>query len=171
VPDAEERFRAIFDDCHRPVTAYARRRTGPADADDVVAEVFLVAWRRLDDVPADRALPWLYGVARGVLANRRRAAGRREQLLHRLAVEPHSDAPPATDPGVEAALAVLRPEDREVLRLAAWESLAASEIAVVLGCSPNAAALRLSRARARLRRALTGTDDTRTRGARRVTDA
>jgi len=173
VPERTERFGAVFDACYAPLQAYARRRTAPADADDLVAEVLTVAWRRLDDIPAGAELPWLYGVARRVLANQRRAAGRRSRLADRLAGA--AERAPAGGPDrydeVLAALARLRSDDREVLRLAAWEGLGPADLAIVLGCSTNAAALRLSRARRRLRAQLTGTAASRTQLVRRVTDA
>lgn len=172
VDERTERFRALFDACYGPVCAYARRRIGPADVDDLVAEVFTTAWRRLDDIPVDRELPWLYGVARRTLANHRRGAARRDRLAQRVARA--VPAPTASRDGefatVHLALARLRPDDREILRLAAWEQLGTAEIASVLGCSDNAAALRLSRARRRFREQLTAFDDSRTRAARKVTD-
>lgn len=151
-----DRFQRIFDECYPLVVAYARRRTDHATADDVVAETFLVAWRRLDDVPADRPLPWLYGVARRTLANQRRGRDRRERLTARLWVveERISGEEDVAHDALLVALSKLPPRDQEVLRLAAWEQLPVSEIAAVLGCSVNAAALRLSRARRRLRSSL-----------------
>lgn len=170
-----ERFRALFDACYRPVWAYARRRTGPGDADDLVADVFATAWRRLDDIPRDRELPWLYGVARRTLANHRRGSARRDRLVDRLAA---GASPPASSPDedeefdtVHRALARLRPDDCEILRLAVWEQLGTAEIATTLGCSHNAAALRLSRARRRFREQLTALEHCRTQAARKVTDA
>jgi RNA polymerase sigma-70 factor, ECF subfamily len=82
----EERFAALFDRTHRPLLAYAVRRVAdPADAADIVAETFLVAWRRLDEVPPDeQARPWLFGVARRVLANYYRGEHRRHALGERL---------------------------------------------------------------------------------------
>lgn len=139
--------------------AYARRRTDHATADDVVAETFLVAWRRLDDLPADRPLPWLYGVARKILANQRRARERRARLATRIwsidrGIDRRIGDDDAAHHSLLVALGNLPPGDQEVLRLAAWEQLTTAEIAMVLDCSPNAAALRLSRARRRLRSAL-----------------
>lgn len=169
-----ERFGVVFDACYRPLHAYARRRAGDAVADDIVAEALAVAWRRLDEIPAGQELPWLYGVARRVIANQNRGEARRERLLVRLAGERSVRAEPAAsdDPSrLRAALARLRPEDQEVLRLAAWEQLGAAEIALVLGCNTNAAALRLSRARRRLRDQLTGNRSVRTSKERKVTDA
>lgn len=117
-------------------------------------------------------LPWLYGVARRLMANQRRGNMRRLRLFDRLVGErpPPREAPTPSSEILEA-LERLRPADREVLRLAAWEELNAAEIAVVLGCTANAAALRLSRARRRLRDELTEMDAIRTSPRRKVTDA
>lgn len=148
-----ERFELLAGQVWDPVRRFLRRRA-PADAvDDVLAEVLLVLWRRLEHVPADEPLPWCYGVARGCLANELRGARRRGQLLRRLAAEPPAP-PPVDDVELAEALAQLRPADREVLRLWAWEGLEARDIAVVLGCSAGAAATRLSRARGALRERL-----------------
>lgn len=172
--DREERFRRLFDACYSPLHAYARRRIPAADVDDVVADVLTVAWRRLDDVPdGAAAMPWLYGVAHKTLANHHRSNHRRRRLTDRLASAPVVPFPPPSPTGepLVAALDRLRPDDREVLRLAAWEQLGPTEIAVVLDCTPNAAALRLSRARARLRAELTRTQPSRTQATPKVTDA
>src|SRR5262245_19625673 len=70
----EERFRAAYQRHAPAVWRYLARRLGDDDlAEDLTSEVFVVAWRRRHDAPAD-SLPWLYGVARRVLANDRRAA-------------------------------------------------------------------------------------------------
>jgi RNA polymerase sigma-70 factor (ECF subfamily) len=151
----------------RMVLAFAVRRTAqPADAADVLAEVFLVAWRRIDDVPSgDEALLWLYGVAHRVLANGRRAARRRRRLGARLAtaLDTHVVVDPVEDLGavaeVRAAMASLSPEDRDVLQLAGWEGLTAPQIGAVLGLSPVAVRSRVHRARARLRAALPAGED------------
>jgi RNA polymerase sigma-70 factor (ECF subfamily) len=157
----EDRFRRLYADCFDPVLAYALRRSArPEDAADVVAETFLVAWRRLDVVPdGPEARWWLYAVARRTLANQRRGEGRRGALGQRLrdelagAVPDHAGA--VTERAeLEAALARLEPRDREVLELAAHEELEPREISVVLGISAVAARTRLSRARRRLARAL-----------------
>lgn len=152
----QERFRRLFDDAYRPLLAYALRRTGnPSDAEEVVAETLLVAWRRRRELPAgEEAVPWLYGAARRVLANQRRSQARRRRLerllqpLTRSATETHE--PPVVD-AVVAATQRLPSADQEVLRLAAWEGLSHAQIATALGCTDNAAALRLHRARRRLR--------------------
>lgn len=152
---------------HAPaVHAYARRRAAPADAEEVVADTFLVAWRRLDAVPADAdALPWLLAVARRTLANRQRGDARRQALRRRLATQSSDPAPPTADqqekpPHLIRALAALPPAERDAITLLAWEGLAADEIAVVLGCSRAAVYLRLSRARRRLRQAFDKEDPT-----------
>jgi RNA polymerase sigma factor (sigma-70 family) len=152
--DPEIRFRAVFDLAYAPLCRYARHRglTGP-DAEDLVAQTLEVAWRRIDDVPAE-PLPWLYGVAQNLWRNQARKDRRRRDLLARF--RPPSSAvasedPAGLEPGVlRAALASLSDNDQEVLRLVAWDGLTPAEVAVVLGCTPVAARARLHRARGRL---------------------
>ncbi|MBB4662775.1 RNA polymerase sigma factor [Conexibacter arvalis] len=159
-----ERFELLYDRHRRAVLGYALRRVEqPADAADVLAETFLVTWRKLDDVPAgSAALPWLLAVARRVLANHRRGARRRGGLAERLRGEltaalPRHGAVPAGDGEqgrLAAALARLPEADRELVLLVGWEELEPSQIAVVLGIPPETVRTRLHRARARLRDAL-----------------
>lgn len=152
----EATFEALFVEHWSAVHAYARRRVvQAADAHDVAAEVFAVAWRRLEDIPEGLALPWLYRTAANVLANRERGDRRRRRLTARLAGLPaRATADPgdvaADDHAIVAAFHSLDEDDRELLRLAAWEGLRNEELAAVLGVSTNAAALRLSKARRRL---------------------
>jgi RNA polymerase sigma factor (sigma-70 family) len=159
----DESFRRLFDSAYRPLLAYALRRTQRLeDAEEIVADTLLVAWRRRVDMPdGAETIPWMYGVARRLIANQRRGHGRRRRLERML--EPLT--PAAVDPGelveaadttraVIAASRRLREDDQEVLRLAAWEGLSREQIAISLGCSENAAALRLRRARQRLREEL-----------------
>lgn len=158
-PDRRARYEAVFGEVYEPLQRYVLRRAPATVADDVVAEALIVLWRRLDDVPADAVLAWTYGVARRCLANERRGAGRRANLVERI----KSDAlvpvgAPNDDPALDAALARLSDDDRELLRLWAWEELAPREIAVVLGVSANAVSIRLHRARAQLAEALAGKD-------------
>jgi RNA polymerase sigma factor (sigma-70 family) len=152
------RFRALYEANYEPILGYALRRTQGADALDVVSETFLVAWRRLPRVPAgDEARLWLYGTARRVLANHERAERRRARLGGRLVDEAATAAHAAPEQptgSVGAAFARLRSADRELLGLVAWEGLDAREIALVVGCSRNAARIRLHRARRRFAQAL-----------------
>jgi RNA polymerase sigma-70 factor, ECF subfamily len=141
---------------HTPaVLAYALRRASRDDAADVVAETFLVAWRRLDDVDEGTALPWLYAVARNVLLSQQRATRRQQAIAERVAAgSPDAEETPSGSPRVLDALAALSEAEREVLMLAAWEELSSSEAARVLGCSATAYRIRLHRARRRLRERL-----------------
>jgi RNA polymerase sigma-70 factor (ECF subfamily) len=157
-PDDAE-LEALWHDWHRHVLAYALRRADRAMAEDVVAETFAIAWRRIDDVP-DPPLPWLLGVARRVLANLRRGERRRGALLERLRREPRAmtQAAPGEQGRVLAALAALHERDREALLLHAWEGLDHSGAGTVMGCSAEAFAVQLHRARQRFTRALADLD-------------
>ena len=151
--DRRRRLEQLYADHAAAVFAYARRRVSRADADEAVSETFLVAWRRLDDVP-DQSRAWLLAVARNVLANQRRAEHRRSNLSLRVAAQPGptSDVSVETDmeERVRRALADLSPAERDVITLLAWDELTPAEAAVVLGCSRAAVYLRLHRARRRL---------------------
>jgi len=147
-------FEAVVDDVYEPLQRYLRRRSSPEDADELLDDVLLVLWRRLDDVPADGALPWAYGVARRCLANNRRSGERRLRLLQRVGASAGQPEGPdwmsATEVALQASLDRLPPLDREVVRLWAWERLEPREIAVVLGTSPGAVSTRLGRIQRRL---------------------
>ena len=154
-----ERLEALFEAHHRVLLAYAARRCATLDdAEDVVAEVFVVAWRRLETVPeGDAAVLWLYGVARRTVANHRRGGARQARLRDRMKATtprpPVTDVP--TDDGAALeALARLSSSDQELLRLVAWEELTHAEIAQVLDISVNAVAIRLHRARQRFEQSL-----------------
>ena len=155
------RFDSVFTEHQRAVLAYAMRRTRTlADAEDVTAETFTIAWRKFDIVPSAEPLPWLYAVARRVLANHHRGNGRRERLAALLRVEDVATplhAGEDRDGPAFAALASLSPADQEILRLVAWEQLGNQQIAAVLGITPNAVAIRLHRARTRFAEALSRT--------------
>jgi RNA polymerase sigma-70 factor, ECF subfamily len=151
-------FEGIFSSCYSKVLGYAIRRTDDRTAaEDAVSETFLVAWRRLDDVP-EEALPWLLGVARKVLANQRRAAGRRAPDGPLIPLEAVADPAPgaavadlvADHEAFAAAFGSLSPGDREVLTLVSWDGLSPKEAATVLDCTPATFYLRLHRARKRL---------------------
>lgn len=146
------RFESAFENHHRAVLAYAlRRMPTEADAEDAVSETFAIAWRRFDRAPdPDAALPWLLAIARRVLANHHRSNDRRSRLALRLRRDPAAPvAVPAGDAAASEALERLRPDDRELLRLLAWEGLSQAEAGAVLGISENAVAIRLHRARKR----------------------
>ncbi|RNL61972.1 sigma-70 family RNA polymerase sigma factor [Nocardioides marmoriginsengisoli] len=144
------RFESVAAEVVEPVRRYLARRTDAATADDVLGDVLLVLWRRFDDVPGT-PLPWAYGVARNCLANAERGARRQQRVAARItAVDPPREiAPedPEADERVRRALERVRPTEAELLRLWAWEELSPSEIAEVLGITPNAAGIRLHRAR------------------------
>jgi RNA polymerase sigma factor (sigma-70 family) len=158
----QEAFRHIYEAHYQHVGAYARRRLGEQDADDVVAETFLVAWRRLDEIPpGDETLPWLYGVARRIVSQGRRTVRRRDRLLARLVrVRGRDELVMSVSEQIDeqevvrTALDRLRPDDQELLRLAEWEDLATPRLAHIFGCSTNAIAIRLHRAHRRLAQAL-----------------
>jgi RNA polymerase sigma-70 factor, ECF subfamily len=158
-------FEAIFNACYPRVLGYAIRRTDDRGAaEDAVSEAFLVAWRRLDDVPGEGedALPWLLGVARKVLSNQRRAAGRRAPDGPIVPLEAVADPDPgaavadrvADREAFAAAFASLSAGDREVLALVSWDGLAPREAATVIGTSAATFSLRLHRARKRLMKEL-----------------
>ena len=147
-------FEALVAEIYEPLQRYLRRRTGAPDADDVFVEVLTVIWRRLDEVPAGRELPWSYGVARRCLANHQRGDGRRRRLHRRVRSETGlrtvADWTSAADVALHQALDRLPDLDREVVRLWAWEGLEPREIAEALGTTANAVSVRLHRARHRL---------------------
>lgn len=147
----EEMFRAYAN----RVYAYALHRVGMPAAADVVSETFLAAWRRIDEVP-EAALPWLLGTARRVVANEFRRQDRRTALLERLAGAAGASSVDTSSERVEMveALQQLSESDRDVLLLSAWYGLGMAEAASVLGCSAGAYAVRLHRARGRLRKKL-----------------
>ena len=160
--DPRAGFERLYRTHYDRVLAYAMCRADRDTALDATGETFLVAWRRLREVP-DEPLPWLLGVARRVLAGQRRAGGRRDALVTRLAAQPAP--PPVNDPAeqvvagshINAALARLGEGDREVLTLLAWDGLSPAQAAESLGCSKATFAVRLHRARRRMERELATT--------------
>lgn len=145
---------------YEQILGYAMRRcSSPEDAADVVAETYVIAWRRMTELPDGEAGKlWLYGVARRVLANHRRSERRRlirhteltDEIEHLYAAPSHRGG----RDGVGEAMDLLADSDRELLALTLWEGLDPGEIATVLGCSRNAARIRLHRARRRFAKAL-----------------
>jgi RNA polymerase sigma-70 factor, ECF subfamily len=147
-----ERFEEVAPRLIEPLRRFLARRTDPATAEDVLAETLLVCWRRVAELP-DEPLPWAYAVARNCLRNAKRSARRQERVAARVASEPVDPGPPE-DPALHEALARLRPDDAELLRLWAWEQLTPGEIATVLDITANAASIRLHRAREKLKQQL-----------------
>lgn len=160
-----DRFRTLFESEFVAIVGYAARRLhDPTEAADVAADVFVIAWRRIGDVPpGSEARLWLYGVARNVMSNHTRGARRRGRLVERLRSELHV-LPTAIDPATADAIALRRAlstlgdDDRELLLLATWEDLSPSQIASVLEIPPGTVRSRLHRARQALRDALTDPD-------------
>lgn len=157
VVEGRERFEDLYLAHAGAVRTFVHRRSSATEADDVVAEVFLAAWRRRDEIPPD-PLPWLLGIARGLLSNSRRRDARSSALVARLTSQQAASADRSgseLDAATVRALGSLSNTDQELLLLVAWEALSREEIATVLGLSPGAVAVRLHRARRRLQRALT----------------
>ncbi len=153
-PTDAERFSALWERHAGRVQAYAMRHVDRETAQEVVAETFLVAWRRLEDVPGE-ALPWLLVVARNTVRNHGRSVYRARQLHAALAaLAPAGPADPASTvherQTLLRALAAMAATDREAILLVAWDGLASDEAAAVLGCTEAAFKMRLSRARRRL---------------------
>lgn len=154
----ERRFERFYYEHHDRVAAYLLSRTDRDSAQDALARTFEIAWRRFDDVPAWQ-LPWLLGVARRVLAAQRRAQGRREALLDRIAAGAPAAASDQTERLANRQLVVqalerLTEPQREALLLVAWDGLSQQEAAIALGCTRVAFAVRVHRARQRLTAAL-----------------
>ncbi len=157
-----ERFRILYRDLYDDLWRYVQRRSiSDEEARDTLSEVFLVAWRRLEDIPAGKeARLWLFGVARNLVKTSWRKRKRSGALVARIGNEMSTRG--ATDEELDnsgvlkivKALQFLSENDQEILRLLAWENLSHKEISVVLGCSENAVAIRIRRARVRLMKVL-----------------
>ena len=161
---AIERFTGLYDRHRNRVYAYAVSRAGRQLADEVVSEVFLVAWRRLDELPID-PLPWLLVTARNVIGSEFRAAARQDSLAAELASWDSGTAADIADEVSERqtvlrALAALPEADRELLTLSAWHGLSPREAASVAGCSAATYFVRLHRARRRLEKAMASSPET-----------
>ncbi len=162
--EREQRFRAIAELVLEPARRYLLRRADATMAEDVLSETLLVCWRRLDELPAvpEETIPWAIAVARNLLANAQRGERRRARLVGKVialdppaaVVDDASPDGPADADLVREALTQLRSEDAELLRLWAWDGFESPQLAIVLGISSNAAAIRLHRAKARLKEEL-----------------
>jgi len=162
-PSSDATFRRVFDAHHESIHRYCLRRLDTEDANDATAEVFMVAWRRISELPkGEESLPWLYGVAGNVVRNQRRSSRRKFRLVSRLG----SIAEPPVDPPdlqvvrhsevveMHDALAKLRPKDRELVRLKMWEELSNQQIGQILGISDRAVEGRYARALRKLGKSL-----------------
>ncbi len=155
-------YRAFYSQHLAMIARYVARRCPDSDAGDIVAETFLIAWRKFEDIPEPpRDAPWLYGVARNVISNYRRGQGRRSALGSKLMAEWSTTSVNVDDPAdavgrhvLSEAVARLSESDAELLLLSAWEELTPSDIATVLDLSADVVRNRLSRARKRLRKEL-----------------
>ncbi|MBO3742949.1 RNA polymerase sigma factor [Actinoplanes flavus] len=157
-PENAQEFTALYAEHHPRVYAYAVARAGRPLADEIVADTFLVAWRRFDRMPDGAALPWLLGVARNVIRERYRDEERQRAVAAEMLAWA-DDTPDVADGVAErsailAALARLSENDREVLTLTAWDGLSARAAARVVNCSTATFLVRLHRARTRLERAV-----------------
>ncbi|WP_154792057.1 RNA polymerase sigma factor [Occultella kanbiaonis] len=150
----EDRFDRLYE-AHRPdLERFVRRRMPPAQVEDIVAETFLVAWRRLDDVPGEPR-PWLFGIARNLMLRSMRSSGRWHALQVRLAAQPRVlsedlASSVATRTDLARAWAKLSAGEQEVLALVAWDGLTTNEAAAVLGCQVGTFRMRLMRTRRHL---------------------
>ncbi|SEG79720.1 RNA polymerase sigma-70 factor, ECF subfamily [Nonomuraea solani] len=159
--DPEERFTDLYDRHYRSVLGYALLRAERDVAEDVSSETFLVAWRRLGDLP-ESPLPWLLGVARNLLAKQRDSRHRRQALVDRIAALTTSRDQESWDvaehvidrESAMAALSALPEQDVEAMVFATWYGLPPEQAAAVMGCSVRTYNVRLHRARKRLTQAL-----------------
>jgi RNA polymerase sigma-70 factor (ECF subfamily) len=158
-PDRADAFRALYGSVYPDLLRFVQRRTDPGVAEDVVADAMLVLWRRLDEVPShhDDARAWIFGITRNVMLNAHRGEQRRQALGIRLAdvhagprVGSHDDLV-ANRIDLSRAWHVLSEVHQEALSLSVLEDLTAPQAAAVLGISPVAFRLRLTRARRALR--------------------
>ncbi len=161
-PSREARFRAIYEATYDDLLRFAQRRVHPTHAEDVAADAFLVAWRRLEEMPVEveDARPWLFGVARATMLNHRRGDRRRDALAVRLADPSGAGGSDAVDDlaasrlDLAAGWARLTEAEQEAISLTVWEGLTSAQAGAVLGCTATAYRIRLSRARRSLRRHL-----------------
>jgi RNA polymerase sigma-70 factor (ECF subfamily) len=156
--DRSAQFTRLVSEHSRALLRYTLRRLDDrAACEDVVAETFLIAWRRWDDLPSpDKELPWLYGIAFRVLSNHRRSRDRRDRLRARLLMERGPNASGDDVAGLDPelvlrALGQLREQERELLELVYWEKLTYRDIALAVGVSENAVGIRITRAKKNLR--------------------
>ncbi|MEK7425624.1 MAG: sigma-70 family RNA polymerase sigma factor [Actinomycetota bacterium] len=162
--DPRAEFTAIYEDHYLAVRQFTAWQCEPSELDDVVADVFLVAWRRFNDLEAAWARPWLFGVAKNVLRSRQRSVRRAAAFVNQLvalrpALATNLDAGELSIEDVElikAGLQALTSDDQEVLILSTWYEMTAPELAIALSITKNNATVRLHRARIRFRTIIAG---------------
>ena len=146
----QEWFSELFTQHAQAISRYIYRRTAQEHVEDLTAETFATAWRKRDDIPTGFELQWLYKTAGFLVANQNR---KKSALLLEEFPEIAHDSDPAMlvieDHSLREAFYKLSEKDRTVLVLAAWEGQSTEQIAAILNVSSNAAAVALSRARAR----------------------
>ena len=157
------RFETIWAQHSLKVRAYCIRRVASHDADDVCSEIFLVIWRRIDEIPPPpKTLLYIYGIAGKVVSNHTRSFRRKSRLdekLRNLGVAPPVDpallvVQSSDDVDVATAVRNLSPKDREIVMLYAWEDLPRNDIAEIMGMTKSAVDQRIHRSYQRLARAL-----------------
>jgi RNA polymerase sigma-70 factor (ECF subfamily) len=147
----------LIDRVYEPTRRYALRRASPDEAEDAVGETMLLLWQQPERIPEESEVGWAIGICRKVLANMRRKRLRRDSLLDRFVTQllPAAPAPVISrEPEITAALSALPERDREALLLSVWDELPTREVGKVLGVSANAAAIRIHRAKRRMRELL-----------------
>ncbi len=159
----DAQFHHLYTTHRDAIWSYVVRRVERGDVDDAVAEVFVVAWRKVAQAPGPgEVLPWLYGIAKNVVRNTIRSSARRQRLWTKSASLSRMDSPSSDvqvirnleDAELLAAVEALHPIDRELLRLRVWEELSIKDIALVVGRSPKSVESRLVRIRKNLARTL-----------------
>lgn len=154
-----EEFTSVFRETLTPLSKFLTRRVEPSAVEDLAAEVYEIAWKKRDSIPAGMELAWLYRIAGYLVANHRRKVARRAQIVELLSETndaPAAEAVALADLELSSAWAQLKPAERRVLALVAFDGLSPDELAVAMGISKNAAAIRLHRARERFASLLAG---------------
>jgi RNA polymerase sigma-70 factor (ECF subfamily) len=168
VPSSDTRFRRIYEEHYADIRSYCLRRLSVEEANDAAAEIFIVAWRKIDKVPRGaEARLWLFAVARNIVAHQHRSRSQTHRLrskLERTAVRSRAGSPAedvvvrrSQDQAVIEALDLLKPDERELVRLKMWEELNHAEIGEVFGISAHAVDMRMQRVGKRLARLLSAT--------------
>jgi RNA polymerase sigma-70 factor (ECF subfamily) len=149
-----EQFNNVYRSQLAEISRFLARRVAPHEVEDLAADLFEIAWTKRDSIPQDLELPWLYKTARYLIANHRRKSQNRARIFSMLSAPeaaPSAESIALADAGLGSAWEKLSSADRELISLWSLEGLDAKEIAVVMEISPNAAAIRLTRAKEKLR--------------------